>query len=85
MRTGRELTASEQRAVRSLQRNVEEHRAKLEAYKNNPDQFDNQGILKNAPSSEIRQRIIDGRIRHLETEINTFQRQIDNLLGGHGS
>ena len=40
------------------------------------------GYLERAPSPEIRQRIIDGRIRHLESEINTFQDQIDKLLGG---
>lgn len=48
---------------------------KLEAYKANPDAFDNQGILKNA-SPEIRQRIIEGRVRHLENEIQNFRSQI---------
>lgn len=81
----RELTASEQRAVRSLQRNVSEHEAKLEEYKANPDAFDNKGFLKNAPTPEIRQKIIDTRIRHLETEIRGFKKQINDILGGHGS
>ncbi|SFB64953.1 hypothetical protein SAMN05216266_1515 [Amycolatopsis marina] len=76
------LTVSEQRAVRSLEKQVSEHQDKLAAYRANPDAFDNKGILKNAPTPEIRQRIIDGRIRHLEAEIKTFQRQIDDIQGG---
>ncbi|KAA9156455.1 hypothetical protein FPZ12_027600 [Amycolatopsis acidicola] len=79
-----ELSASQQRSVRSLQRNIEEHEDKLSKYRENPDAYDNQGILKNAPTPEIRQRIIDGRIRHLETEISTFKQQINDILGGRG-
>ncbi|KLL09593.1 hypothetical protein BL254_23650 [Protofrankia sp. BMG5.30] len=81
---GRGLTASEQRAIRSLQRQIEEHRAKLEAYRVDPDAFDNQGILERAPTPAIRQRIIDGRIRHLEQEISAFQKQISKILRGGG-
>jgi hypothetical protein len=42
------------------------------------------GRLKNAPTPEIRQRIIDGRINHLQKEIDGFNKQVDNLrrLGG---
>ncbi|MDY7528884.1 MULTISPECIES: hypothetical protein [unclassified Cryobacterium] len=36
---------------------------------------------REAGSSEIRQRTIEGRIRHLEKEIATFSRQIRQLLG----
>lgn len=78
------LTAAEQRSIRSLQRQVEEHQTKLDAYSADPDAYDNLGILERAPTPEIRQRIIDGRVRHLETEIRTFQDQIDKLLGGGG-
>jgi hypothetical protein len=80
-----ELSYFQQRSVRSLQRNVEEHQDKLARYRENPDAYDNQGILKNAPTPEIRQRIIDGRIRHLEAEIGTFKQQINDILGGRGS
>lgn len=59
------LTASEQRAVRSLEKQISEHQDKLAAYRADPDSFDNKGLLENAPTPEIRQRIIDGRIRHL--------------------
>src|SRR5215813_9480325 len=40
------------------------------------------GMLERAPSAEVRQSIIDGRIRHLQREIQAFQDQIDKLLGG---
>lgn len=76
------LTTSQQRSLRSLQSQVETHQAKLDAYRANPDAYDNLGILERAPTPEIRQSIIDGRIRHLETEIRTFQDQFDKLLGG---
>ncbi|WP_165367878.1 hypothetical protein [Phytoactinopolyspora endophytica] len=54
----------------------------MNAYRANPDAFDNQGLLARSPTPEIRQWIIDGRIRHLKTEIHGFQNQIDKLLGG---
>lgn len=78
----RTLTASEQRAVNSLEKQIASHTEKLYAYRANPDAFDNLGYLERAPSPEIRQRIIDGRTGHLETEIRGFQDQIDKILGG---
>jgi hypothetical protein len=50
-----------------------------DAYRKNPDAFDNEGILQNAPNDAVRQRIIEGRIRHLEREIRGFQQQLDKL------
>lgn len=73
------LEPSAARAVRSLEGRVAEHRAKLDAYRASPESFDNQGFLKGAPDAGTRQRIIDGRIRHLENEIGNFQKQIDGL------
>lgn len=70
------LSSSDQRAVDSYERLISEHEAKLEAYKRDPYSFDNKGILKNAPNDEIRQRIINGRIAHLEQEIKTFRENI---------
>lgn len=78
----RTLTAAEQRSVASLQRQVAAHTEKLGAYRANPDAYDNLGFLERAPSPEIRQQIIDGRINHLETEMRGFQDQIDKILGG---
>jgi hypothetical protein len=65
-----DLTLSQQRAVRSLQQQIAELQAKLEAYQADPDAYDNLGYLENAPSDEIRQQIIQGRIQHLQNEIN---------------
>jgi hypothetical protein len=76
------LAGSALKAFRSLEKRIAEHTKKLSDYRANPDAFDNLGLLKNAPTLEIRQRIIDGRIRHLELEIKTFTDQMTKLLGG---
>lgn len=68
------------RALRSLRRRVTEHQAKLSAYRADPDAYDHLGTLRDAPTPEIRARIIEGRIRHLEQEIQTFQKQVDALM-----
>lgn len=81
-RLGR-VAAQTQRAIQSLQSRVAEHLAKLEAYRADPDAFDNKGFLKNA-SEAVRQRIIDGRVRHLENEIQNFQKQIETLKSSSG-
>ncbi len=73
---------SVQKAVQSLQERIAEHKQKLADYINNPDAFDNKGFLRNAPTQEIRQNIIDGRIRHLETELKAFEDGVKKLLGG---
>jgi len=44
--------------------------------------FDNKGFLKNAPSDAVRQKIIQGRINHLQQEISTFQNNIQKILNG---
>jgi len=76
-----QLSQSQHKAINSLTERAAEHQKKLADYMNNPDAFDNQGVLKNAPTPEIRQKIIDGRIRHLQQEIKVFQDQIDQILG----
>jgi len=54
---------------------IRKHTEKLAAYIIDPDKYDNLGILKNV-SKEIRQKIIQGRIKELERQI---QRQRDDL------
>lgn len=78
----RGLTAAQGRSVRSLQTNIAEHEAKLAAYIDDPFAFDNLGYLANAPTPQIQQSIIQGRIRHLETEISTFADNIRKITGG---
>jgi hypothetical protein len=70
------------KSIRSLEQRALEHRTKLDAFRRNPDAFDNKGFLRNAPSPEVRERIIQGRLRHLEQEIRNFEQQIERLRGG---
>lgn len=79
---GRPLSTSEAKSVRSLEQNIAEHEQKLADYERDPYAYDNKGILKNAPNDAVRQQIIQGRIRHLETEINTFRENIQKIIGG---
>ncbi|MFN2495946.1 MAG: hypothetical protein ABR608_08575 [Pseudonocardiaceae bacterium] len=67
------LSPSDRRSVESYEKRIADHKDKLEAYRADPDKFDHKGILKNAPNEEVRQQIIDGRIKHLEKEIQAFQ------------
>jgi RHS repeat-associated protein len=76
------LTGSQQKSLTSLQQRLNEHVQKLESYRANPDLYDNRGLLANAATPEIRQSIINGRIKHLETEIKGFQQQINALRDG---
>ena len=69
-----------QKSIESLQKNIKSHQKKLEEFRKNPDAFDNKDFLKNAPSEEVRQKIIEGRIKHLEGEIKTFQDNINSIL-----
>ena len=78
----RQLSISDRRSVHSLREQVRLHEEKLTAYKRNPDAFDNLGHLKNAPNTIARQKIIDGRIRHLEHEIKIFKENINKIKKG---
>jgi len=69
-----EATSTEN--LSGLQKQIAEHEQKLEDYKANPDAYDNKGILKNA-SPERRQSIINGRVRHLQREIDAFRKAAD--------
>lgn len=79
---GSPLSTSEAKSVRSLEGNIAEHEQKLADYERDPYAYDNKGILKNAPNDAVRQQIIQGRIRHLKTEINTFRENIQKIIGG---
>lgn len=78
------LTKSQQKSIESFQKRIEEHQKKIDNYKCNPDAFDNKGFLKNAPNEEVRQKIVDGRIRHLEKEIQDFNKGVNDILNKGG-
>lgn len=75
-----EAAAGVRAATRGLEKQLEKHIQKLEQYKANPFAFDNKGLLRNAPSDEIRQKIIAGRIRKLEGQIETFRKAIQKAI-----
>ena len=74
------LSRKDYKASKSQYKQMTEHIDKLEKYKSNPLKYDNKGHLANAPNDAVRQRIIDGRINHLETEIKTFYDNIVKIL-----
>ena len=66
--------------TQGLERELKEHRQRLEDYKKNPDKVDNQGYLRNAGNNqELRQEIINDRIRRLEGQIKNFEKQIRDI------
>ncbi|MFD4833898.1 polymorphic toxin-type HINT domain-containing protein [Streptomyces uncialis] len=78
---GADLTPEQLKSIDSYQKLIEEHELKLRDYLANPDAYDNKGFLKNAPNEEVRQRIIDGRTRHLRKEIQTFHENVAKITG----
>ncbi|WP_338263266.1 RHS repeat-associated core domain-containing protein [Corallococcus caeni] len=78
---GQQTSLSPEKSIESLRDRMAEHEKKLADYRANPDAFDNEGFLKNAPSPEVRQKIIDGRIKHLGDEIRAFAKAITDLGG----
>jgi len=75
-----QLSKNDYKAAKSNYRRMLEHLEKLKNYKKDPFKFDNQGLLKNAPSEQIRQKIIDARVGHLEQEIQTFYNNILKII-----
>lgn len=76
------LSSTQRKTYYSLQNNITEHYRKLADYVANPEAFDNLGILKNAPNAQVRQSIIDGRIRHLTQEIRNWENQLARMISG---
>lgn len=66
------------KAIEKLKQRKKEHIDKLKEYKKNPQKFDNKGHLKNSPD---RQKVINGRVKHLENEVKNFDKQIKDLSG----
>ncbi len=66
------------KAISSYEKNISEHTKKLKDYIADPFKFDNKGTLKNA-TKEIQEKIIAGRIKSLEKEIQKFKDNIEKL------
>ncbi len=67
------------KAMRSYERLVDEHLQKLSDYINDPMAHDNQGLLANAPTPEIQQKIYEGRINQLQKQINRQQTDLQTI------
>jgi len=74
------LSKNEYKAAKSNYKRMVEHVDKLEKYKQNPLKYDNLGLLKNAPSEQVKQKVIESRIAHLEKEIQTFYNNIIKII-----
>ena len=64
-----------------LRRQIELHRKRLADYIADPDAHDNKGFLKNV-SPELREKVIQSRIKSLEGQIQTFVRDLEKIVGG---
>ncbi|WP_209332959.1 hypothetical protein [Lunatimonas salinarum] len=81
IRQAKNLSPAQYRAAKSLYRQALEHTKKLREFIKNPHAFDNAGHLtRNAGNPQIQQQIINGRVNHLQHEINTFYKNILKLF-----
>lgn len=69
-----------QKSKESYEKLIEEHQKKLDDYIKDPYGHDNKGILENAPTQEIRDKIIQGRIDALQKQINKQQGELDKII-----
>ncbi|MGK6317739.1 hypothetical protein ACMGE0_32865 [Neorhizobium sp. DT-125] len=74
----KKLPAEQQRAIRSLEKRIEEHQQKITDFKANPTVRPG---MENQPQSVIEKQW-ESRINHLEKEIRTFQNNIDKIRRG---
>jgi len=79
-----QLSANALKKIRSFERLIRKHEKKLADYIKDPSKYDNQGILKNAKNPEMKQKIIESRIRHLQNEINNWRKQIEQIKKNGG-
>jgi hypothetical protein len=74
----RSRTENEKAAKREREL-IEEHKKKLEDYRQNPKKYDNKGTYRNAPNDEVRKKIYEGRIRALEKQIQKHEGELKKL------
>ncbi|WP_152558780.1 hypothetical protein [Endozoicomonas numazuensis] len=77
----KQFTPSQERAIRGLEEQIAKHEKKLKDFKANPDKYDNKEFLKNA-EPELREKIIKSRVRSLEKQIETFNRDVEAIKKG---
>lgn len=66
--------------IKWLKEQIKIHIKKLKEYKKNPDKYDNKWFLRKAwDNKELRNKIIQWRINHLQKEINNFKDSINKL------
>ncbi|NJA04226.1 hypothetical protein HC024_00505 [Methylococcaceae bacterium WWC4] len=73
-----ELTKSQTKAIKSLEKQIQKHQQKLDDFKANPTVRPG---MEDLPKEIIKQQQ-EERIRHLETEINTFNKNIEKIKNG---
>lgn len=73
-----ELTKSQLKGIKSLEKQIQRHQQKLDNFKVNPTVRPG---MENLPKDLIRQQQ-NARIKHLETEINTFRNNIEKIRNG---
>jgi hypothetical protein len=64
----------------SFEKLIAEHRQKPVDYIADPFAHDNRGILRDAPTAEIRQKIISGRVRELESQITKQEGELRKIV-----
>jgi RHS repeat-associated protein len=66
--------------IKSLEKQISIHKKKLENYIKNPDKYDNKWFLQKAwANTDLRNKIINSRIKHLKKEIQNFKNNIKKL------
>lgn len=72
---------SAQNTIKGLDDQITSHTKKLDDFIKNPDAFDNKGFLKNA-YPELREEIINSRVKSLQGQIDNFKDQKDEITNG---
>lgn len=68
-----------EKSKKSYEDLLKEHEKKLADYKADPWKYDNKDLLKNAPNDNIRQKIIEGRIKELTDQINKHKGELEKI------
>jgi hypothetical protein len=72
---GREISKSEQRAIRSFEKRIAEHRAKLEEFRKNPTVKEEMKGMSGEAIKKQQKR----RMELLEKEIEKFKKEIEKI------